>query len=187
MLKSKNSPASTLQPVPSPVTFQPYVCESTKNRVPAGQFNVLRTPIHNVSVNGNQWKKKRNSRWLWRSIHEIRGIKPSTSQIQWYSFLVQFWENTSIQYCVKKYNAHIWCTRLCTNAQWVGTEGNRRIQFMSSRVCERASERMNERSGARERSKQCGASEWLSGVSKWANGGVNSSVIHASTSWSFYP
>ena len=51
-------------------------------------------------------------------------------------------------------------------AQWVMIVSNRRIKFidknlfpMSSGESERASERENERSGVRERSEQCGASE----------------------------
>ena len=42
-----------------------------------------------------------------------------------------------------------------------------------------ASERTNERSGARERSEQCGASEWVSGASERANGGWYGPVIYA--------
>ena len=43
------------------------------------------------------------------------------------------------------------------------------------------SERMNERSGARERSEQCKASEWVSG----ASGRVSGPVLNASIPWSF--
>ena len=65
---------------------------------------------------------------------------------------------------------------------------------MNSGGSEWASERTNERSGARERSEQCGTSEWVIGsskwvigLSKWANGGANSPVLYASISESFYP
>ena len=45
---------------------------------------------------------------------------------------------------------------------------------------ERASEWMNERSGARKRSEQCGESEWVCGASEWASGRVNGPVQDAS-------
>ena len=47
----------------------------------------------------------------------------------------------------------------------------------SSGMSGRASERVNERSGARKQSEQCGASEWVSGVSKWANGQASGPVF----------
>ena len=37
-------------------------------------------------------------------------------------------------------------------------------------------EQINERSGARKRSEQCGASEWMSSASEWANRGVSDPV-----------
>ena len=40
-----------------------------------------------------------------------------------------------------------------------------------------ARERANERSGARERSEQCGASEWVSGASERASGRANGPVL----------
>ena len=53
---------------------------------------------------------------------------------------------------------------------------------------ERLSEQTNECSGSRKRREQCGASEWVSGASKWANVGVNGPVCHASIlSILFYP
>ena len=55
------------------------------------------------------------------------------------------------------------------------------IRFpMSFGSSERASERMNERSGVRERSEQCGASEW-------ASGGANGPVLNASISYYLNP
>ena len=48
---------------------------------------------------------------------------------------------------------------------------------MSSGASEWASKRINERSGARERSKQCGASEWVSGASERASGRANGPVL----------
>ena len=69
-------------------------------------------------------------------------------------------------------------------SQWAETAWNRRIQFidinrfpMSSGASEWASERTNERSGARERSEQCGASEWVSGASERASGRANGPVL----------
>ena len=58
---------------------------------------------------------------------------------------------------------------------------------MNSGVSERASEWANERSGARERSEQCGASEWVSGASEWANGGTNGPVLYVSISYHLNP
>ena len=70
------------------------------------------------------------------------------------------------------------------SAQWVETGWNRRVHSVdenlfptSSEVREWASERTNERSGARERSEQCGASAWVSGASERANGGANGPVL----------
>ena len=49
-------------------------------------------------------------------------------------------------------------------------------------LSERASERMHERSGARERSEKCGASKWVSGASERASGGANGPVLNGSIS-----
>ena len=66
---------------------------------------------------------------------------------------------------------------------WNGKKSTRLFQRqkklfpLSSRVREWASERMTERSGLREGSEQCGASECVSGASKGANRGANGSVL----------
>ena len=66
------------------------------------------------------------------------------------------------------------------SALWVKRVWNRCIHFIdknlfpiSSGAREWASDRANERSGAREWSKWCGTSEWLSGASERANGRAN--------------
>ena len=71
------------------------------------------------------------------------------------------------------------------NAQWAQMIWNRRMQFidinrfpMSSGVSEWARERTNERSGAREQSELCGASEWVTRASERANGGANGPVLN---------
>ena len=51
---------------------------------------------------------------------------------------------------------------------------------MSSGASECASERTSERSGARERSEQCGASELENGTSDWASGLANGQLPYAS-------
>ena len=86
---------------------------------------------------------------------------------------------TNAQYCI---------SALWDNPQRVETVCSRRVQFkdktlflMSPGKNEWASERTNERSGARERS------EWVSGASERANGGANGSVLDASISNAFYP
>ena len=58
---------------------------------------------------------------------------------------------------------------------------------MSSGVSEWMSERTNERSGARERSEQCGANEWVSGASERASGRANGPALYASISYHFKP
>ena len=50
-----------------------------------------------------------------------------------------------------------------------------------------APEWARERSGTRERSEKCGASNWVSGASKQANRGANGPILYASILWSFYP
>ena len=74
------------------------------------------------------------------------------------------------------------------SAQWVETAWNRRIQFMdknlfpmSSGTREWASERTNERSGARERSGQCGTSELACGASEQESERVNGPVLYATS------
>ena len=71
---------------------------------------------------------------------------------------------------------------------------NRRVNFvdknhfpMSSGVSEWASERTNERRGARERSEQCVANEWVSSVSERASGRAKSTIVLASILVHFNP
>ena len=74
------------------------------------------------------------------------------------------------------------CWRLCP---WSCTLGQDQFIFRhpnmhfptSSGVSERASKQMNERNGARERSKQCGASKLMSGASERANARVSGTVL----------
>ena len=58
---------------------------------------------------------------------------------------------------------------------------------MSLGVCEQLSNIMNEHSGAHERSEQCGAREWLSGLNKRGSGGTNGPVHSATISYHFEP
>ena len=71
---------------------------------------------------------------------------------------------------------------------WVEAVNNQRIQFVdiifspiSSGMSEGASERSNERSAARKHSEQWRACEWMSGASKWANGGAYDDMAQYST------
>ena len=77
-------------------------------------------------------------------------------------------------------------------ALWVKIVRNRRIQFteinlfpMSSGASEWASEQSNERRGARKRSEQCEAREWVSGVSERASGRFHSHSIQCGSVLSF--
>ena len=52
---------------------------------------------------------------------------------------------------------------------------------------QKQNKRANERSGAREQSDQCEASEWVSNASERASGRANDRVLYASTSYHFNP
>ena len=73
-------------------------------------------------------------------------------------------------------------------APWTERLWNRPIHFkdlfpVSSAASGCASERTNDRHGARERSEQCGASTWVSGVSEQASVWANKRVAQHSTRW----